>query len=67
MSKRIRTARELVIWALHRNEDNATILARVKKAHPKSPMTLATINFIRNSVRKTDNTVASERALKRSR
>ena len=64
-TKKVKSGREIVIWALHRGKSNSEILTRVLKEHPKSPMTLATINFIRNGVRKDSPNVKSERALRR--
>lgn len=67
-AKRKRTARELTIWAIHRGETNAEIARRVKLAHPKSPLvTPATVNYIRNEIRKADKSVRSDRTIRRGR
>jgi len=46
---------------------NEEILAAVRKKHPKSEMTLATINYLRNQIRKTDKTVPNNRVARRKR
>lgn len=66
-TKRKRTARELTIWGIHRGMTNADIAARVKKDHPRSPITAATVNYVRNEIRKGDKSVKSDRAVRRGR
>jgi len=66
--RRIRTAREMTIWAIHKGESNAVIAARVRKAHPNSPLvTAATVNYVRNEIRKADKSVKSDRIVRKGR
>jgi len=64
-AERVRTVRELTIWAIHKGKTNAEALACILKLHPRSTITLATINYVRNQIRQTDKTVMSDRAAKR--
>jgi hypothetical protein len=64
-TKRPRTARELTIWGIHRGMSNAEIAARIKREHPRSPTTAATVNYIRNEIRKGDKSVKSDRAVRK--
>lgn len=66
-TKRIRTAREMTIWALHKGESNVAIVARVKKAHPHSTITAATVNYIRNQIRQDDKSMKSDRAVRKGK
>jgi hypothetical protein len=50
--------------AFKRKRDNAEVLAAVLKAHPYSKMTLATVNWYRNKMRKTDDSIPSEHSLR---
>jgi hypothetical protein len=65
--KRTMTARERIIRGIHFGETNAEIVAAVRADHPRSPTTAATVNYIRNEVRKGDKSVKSDRAVRKAR
>jgi hypothetical protein len=45
------TPRETIEAALRRRLCNADVLARVRKKHPRSTVSLATVNYFRNRLR----------------
>lgn len=47
-----KTVREVIIAAMKRRLDNAAVQAAVVKAHPHSGITLYTVNWYRNRLRK---------------
>jgi hypothetical protein len=61
---REKTTLEIMAGAFKRKRDNAEVLAAVLKAHPYSKMTLATVNWYRNKMRKTDDSIPSEHSLR---
>lgn len=65
---RVPSAREIVIKGFHDGESNADISRRVVRAHPASPLvTPATINYLRNEIRKSDKSVKSDRTIRRGK
>lgn len=67
MAKRIPTSREMIVKGLHEGKSNADIAARVKKTHPRSPVSAATVNYIRNEIRKGDKSMKSDRAVRKGK
>jgi hypothetical protein len=55
---------KILAAAFKRKRNNAQALAAVVKAHPYSKMTLATVNWYRNKMRRTDASIPLERELR---
>jgi hypothetical protein len=61
---RTKTTLEILAAEFKRKRNNSQVLAAVVKAHPRTTMTLATVNWYRNRMRKTDKTIPSEHSLR---
>ena len=61
-SKTEKTAREIIMSAIKRGRTNDEALAAAIKAHPKTTTTLATVNWLRNQIRRKHPTVQTDRA-----
>jgi anaerobic glycerol-3-phosphate dehydrogenase len=59
------TMHEIIGTEIRKGKSNAEALAAAKAAHPYSKMSEATVNYIRNQLRKKDKTIKSDRAAKR--
>lgn len=55
------TMHELVKKAIKSGKSNTDALEFAKREHPYSKMTLATVNYLRNQMRKTDRTIKPAR------
>jgi len=62
-----KNSREIIIAAIKRGRSNEEALAAARKKFPNTTTTLATVNWIRNQVRKTHPAVKSDRAARQSR
>jgi len=56
------TVREIIIASIRRGKSNAAALAAVKRKHPYSKITLPTINWHRNQLRRTDRAIKNDRS-----
>jgi anaerobic glycerol-3-phosphate dehydrogenase len=59
------TMTQILKSAIKRGKSNAEALAEAKKEHPYSKMSEATVNYLRNQLRRTDKKIQSDRAAKR--
>lgn len=55
---------EILRAQFKRKRNNAQALAAVVRAHPRTTMTLASVNWYRNRMRKDDATIPSEHSLR---
>lgn len=63
-----KTVAQIAIAGLKRGKTNADVLASVRKAHPHSTISLATVNWYRNRLRDKKGTkIASDRETRRKR
>jgi len=66
--KKTRTVREIIIASLKCGRINAEVLTAVKKVHPRTTYSLASINWYRNRLRSEEGmTIPSERECRRRR
>jgi len=61
---RVKTTLEIMRSAFKRKRNNAETLAAVMRAHPRSKLTLATVNWHRNQLRREDPTIPTEHSLR---
>lgn len=64
---RIMTVREIIVFGLNNDWTNAEIVAHALKRHPNSPLTIATVNYTRNQMRRKDKAIKSDRATRKAR
>lgn len=64
---RVPSAREMTVAGIHKGKSNADIVAAIRKAHPRSTITAATVNYVRNQIRQGDKSVKSDRAVRKGR
>jgi len=62
--KRVKSTIQIMQSAFKRKRNNAETLAAVLRAHPRSKMTLATVNWHRNQMRRDDKSIPSEHSLR---
>ena len=58
-------SKKTILAGLRDGLTNEEILKEVRLKHPKSQMTLATVNYMRNQVRKSDKSIPNNRVAKR--
>lgn len=61
----MRSAAEVVVAALKRGKTNAEALAAARRAHPRTTMSLPTVNWYRNRLRSEGAKVPTDREAKR--
>lgn len=66
-TKKAKTVREVAAAAIKRGKTNAEVLVLVKKAHPYSAISTATVNWQRNEMRKTLSMIPNDREARRKR
>lgn len=60
----MKTTPAILAAAFKRKRTNAQALAAVMRLHPRTAMTLATVNWYRNRMRAKDKTIPSEHSLR---
>jgi hypothetical protein len=61
MAKKTKTVNQIIAAGVKRGQTNPEILKAVVKAHPYTTMSLATVNWTRNQLRKLNPNLPSNR------
>lgn len=61
----MKTVAEMTKHLIRKGHGNVAVAREVRKKHPYSTITAATVNYVRNDLRKTDKSIKSDTAVRK--